>query len=337
MQSYFCNTILIWLVILLYRFNPYYVESLRADTQATFFFLAIAYTCAGAVYHALLPSHRISPGAGLIIFRAFIRNLNEARSYLKNFTSDPGLKAPALTKLEKTMILFTIVKIYFLPMMLNSSYILFYDVINMYSKSAARAGDLFIVRGFNDTVYPLLLGVIFLIDTVYFSFGYAFEAGPLDNRVRSVEPTFLGWCAALICYSPFKAMFCRYINWYPNYCASTPDMTVTFIMRVMVIILLFIYAWATVSLGAKCSNLTNRGIVSRGAYAIVRHPSYTAKNIAWWVTVLPIMNIYVFLSMLVWSFVYYLRAITEERHLLSDPDYREYCRRVRYRFIPYVW
>jgi protein-S-isoprenylcysteine O-methyltransferase Ste14 len=38
-----------------------------------------------------------------------------------------------------------------------------------------------------------------------------------------------------------------------------------------------------------------------------------------------------------WSFIYFLRAVTEERHLSSDPDYLAYCKRVPYRFIPGVF
>lgn len=336
MQSYSSTAILFWLAILFYRFNPYYEEALRSDTQATLLYLALAYTCAGAVYYALIPEHRVTPGAGLIIVRALARILKEARTYLTNFTSNPEHKTPALQKHEKTAILFTLVKLYFFPMMLNSFYILLHDVVRMYS-AAARFWDLFSMEGYITAIHPLLIGIIFLIDTAYYSFGYAVEAGALDNRVRSVEPTVLGWCAALACYSPFKAMLCRYTNWYPDYLASVPDMSLTFIMRVAVVLLLLVYVWATVSLGAKCSNLTNRGIVDRGAYAVVRHPAYASKNIAWWITVLPVMDIYVFLGMLTWSFIYYLRAITEERHLIAEPEYREYCRRVRFRFIPFVW
>ena len=91
------------------------------------------------------------------------------------------------------------------------------------------------------------------------------------------------------------------------------------------------------SLGTKCSNLTNRGIVTRGPYRFVRHPAYISKNLAWWITLIPIFGFYAFLSMFVWSFVYYLRAITEERHLIKDLDYQEYCRNVKYRFIPGVY
>jgi protein-S-isoprenylcysteine O-methyltransferase Ste14 len=36
-----------------------------------------------------------------------------------------------------------------------------------------------------------------------------------------------------------------------------------------------------------------------------------------------------------WSFIYYMRAITEERHLLrANNGYAEYMRSVRWRFIP---
>ena len=47
---------------------------------------------------------------------------------------------------------------------------------------------------------------------------------------------------------------------------------------------------------------------------------------------------YTFVSLIGWSAIYVLRAITEERHLLMiDNGYREYARQVRWRFIPGVW
>ena len=38
-----------------------------------------------------------------------------------------------------------------------------------------------------------------------------------------------------------------------------------------------------------------------------------------------------------WNMIYFLRAMTEERHLRADPDYRAYCEHVPYRFIPGIW
>lgn len=42
-----------------------------------------------------------------------------------------------------------------------------------------------------------------------------------------------------------------------------------------------IFAWASLSLGFKASNLTNRGIVTKGPYRWVRHPAYAAKLGIW--------------------------------------------------------
>lgn len=96
--------------------------------------------------------------------------------------------------------------------------------------------------------------------------------------------------------------------------------------------------YASISLGTKCSNLTNRGIVKIGAYKFVRHPAYISKNLVWWLTLAPVLmdNNFAFLSMIVWSFIYFMRAITEEKHLLNDKEYQEYCAKVKYRFIPGV-
>ena len=108
-----------------------------------------------------------------------------------------------------------------------------------------------------------------------------------------------------------------------------------------------VYSWASWSLGLKASNLTHRGIVSTGAYAFVRHPAYFFKNLAWWVGGIPAIfagfsrdfsdGFYIVFCLAGWSTLYFLRAITEERHLMSvDDDYLVYAAKVRYRFIPFL-
>jgi protein-S-isoprenylcysteine O-methyltransferase Ste14 len=42
------------------------------------------------------------------------------------------------------------------------------------------------------------------------------------------------------------------------------------------------------------------------------------------------------LGLVVMSSIYYMRAITEERHLGRDAEYRAYMKKVPYRFIPGV-
>jgi protein-S-isoprenylcysteine O-methyltransferase Ste14 len=116
---------------------------------------------------------------------------------------------------------------------------------------------------------------------------------------------------------------------------------------------LTIYVLASVALGTKASNLTNRGIIKAFPYNIVRHPAYISKNVFWLCSVLVLIimayenstsSFMVFISqaffiLVAWAAVaaiYYFRALTEEQHLMRDPDYREYVNEVKYRFIPHI-
>ena len=112
----------------------------------------------------------------------------------------------------------------------------------------------------------------------------------------------------------------------------------TFFLRLIMLVLITIYTLSTVNLGWKCSNLTNRGIVSHGMYSVVRHPAYTAKNFFWLISLSPVIlnKPEAALYMLGWMFIYFLRAYTEEKHLSKDPDYKAYCKKVKYRFIPKI-
>lgn len=176
-----------------------------------------------------------------------------------------------------------------------------------------------------------------MIDTLYFAFGYSIESGELKNKILSVEPTFLGWFVALICYPPLNTQMTRFTDWYANDYVMFGSDGITCIIRMIIVSLLLIYVGATIALGAKCSNLTNRGIVSRGPYAIIRHPAYISKNLAWWITIIPIASLPAILSMSAWSFIYHLRSITEEKHLMKDKNYQKYCKKVKYRYIPYIY
>ncbi|MBI2581101.1 isoprenylcysteine carboxylmethyltransferase family protein [Candidatus Woesearchaeota archaeon] len=250
---------------------------------------------------------------------------------------------PKIDQHEKTVLLFVLVKVFFLPLMLN----FLFNSLNNFQNGLGvwRAQEFAIsMQSFNSVIYPALVALIFVIDTAYFSFGYAIESSWLRNTVRSVEPTFFGWIVTLACYPPFNAFFGNYVGWYANDYVQLSTEGLTFTLRIAVLVLFLIYVWATIALGAKCSNLTNRGIVSRGPYAFVRHPAYVAKNLAWAITVLPLItsanpvhSAAILATTGAWALVYFFRAITEERHLIADKDYQEYCKKVRYRFIPGVF
>jgi protein-S-isoprenylcysteine O-methyltransferase Ste14 len=238
---------------------------------------------------------------------------------------------------ERVALRAVLVKAIYLPLMLN--WLLFH--MHGLGDFAHR----FLASGvfFPDGYWVVYHG-LFLVDVLVFAVGYGLEHPRLGNEIRSVEPTFLGWFVTLACYPPLFLATARVIGWhtddYPAYDAAW----LRWLAAPVILGCVGVYVWATLALGFKASNLTHRGVVRTGPYAWVRHPAYVGKNLAWWVGAVPLLihqagqglapAAVVLLGMTAWSLIYCLRALTEERHLGRDPEYQEYCQRVRYRFIP---
>ncbi len=201
---------------------------------------------------------------------------------------------------------------------------------------------------FDSTLFWACFQLILFIDTLLFTLGYLIELPSLRNRIRSVDPTFFGWFICLACYPPFNEFTMRWLPWQSSDFPFFGNTAVHIAVNVTLLVALAIFSWASLSLGFKASNLTNRGIVTHGPYALVRHPAYAAKNLAWWLGALPGLAMLLsmhnyrafFLAVLClcgWTAIYALRALTEERHLLMGRNgYAEYAQRVRWRFVPGV-
>jgi hypothetical protein len=199
---------------------------------------------------------------------------------------------------------------------------------------------------FDTSLFWAAFQLILFIDTLLFTIGYIIELPVLGNRIRSVDPTFFGWFVCLACYPPFNDFTGRFLEWRSSDFPGFNNDYVHIGVNIVLLSALAIFSWASIALGFKASNLTNRGIVSHGPYAFVRHPAYAAKNLAWWLGALPTLGMffaagdwrgfaYSLLSLCGWTMIYVLRAITEERHLLMlDNGYAQYTRHVRWRFVP---
>ncbi|HVF93222.1 MAG TPA: DUF1295 domain-containing protein [Sphingomonas sp.] len=181
-----------------------------------------------------------------------------------------------------------------------------------------------------------LITLMFTLDVAFATVGYVLTMRPLDAHIRSANPHAAAWMAALICYPPFILMEAGGpLDYHPG----TADWTHWFAGHPVVlaawgavlVALTAVYASATVAFGLRFSNLTHRGILTHGPYAISRHPAYLSKNLFWWLATLPVLTLgsaadamRATLLLGVVSGVYYWRARTEERHLGADPDYRAY-------------
>ena len=197
--------------------------------------------------------------------------------------------------------------------------------------------------------YWFLFRLILFVDVFFFTIGYLVELPILKNEIRSVDPTILGWVVALACYPPFNGLTGSVFGWHSSdFPQFTNNPTVHLLANSLVLLLMAGYSWASIALNFKASNLTHRGIVSSGPYQFVRHPAYACKNLAWWIGLGPALILAAHTSltavlltagsMLGWSAIYYMRAVTEEDHLRSvDHAYDLYCKKVKYRFIPFIW
>jgi len=182
----------------------------------------------------------------------------------------------------------------------------------------------------------LAYDLVFFIDCGTALIGYSLESRWLGNKTRSVEPTFLGWAAALSCYPPYNNVLGTYLPLENGPGFITGENTLL-AFRAVTVLLFAIYASATVAFGFKFSNLTNRGIISRGPYRFIRHPAYVTKCTAWWLEHLPTMTLTKAFFLTLLCCVYALRAWTEERHLSMDPEYRAYQRKVPWVILPGVY
>lgn len=332
LRHYFYGAMLYGIGLYFCLNNSYYVSFMKSSTKDILINLYIVYLVVAPFMFFLDRKKDINNHKPYLIFSSIKRNIIAFAKYIGSFGKNSQIM-PFFSHREKTAILFMLVKLFYLPLMLNF-------LIGNYHSFFSNAGDLVKINSIETMTYAgytFALSFIFFVDVAFFSFGYMFEAKYLKNKVRSVEPTLLGWVVALACYPPFNTTVTKYIGWSASDYIMFSTINITFIARSSIILLLLVYLWASISLWTKCSNLTNRGIVTTGAYRWIRHPAYISKNLAWWITVLPVMSVSAFIAMFGWSFIYYLRTITEERHLMRDPDYRAYCKKTKYMFIPYVW
>ena len=312
LKLYFSSVFVYSLGIWAFNYLQYYQRTLGVEALKTLNYLYFGYLLIAPLFYYFYADAETTNKSYLAI--------RGIAKYFSDFYRHE--KYAQLEKQEKVAILFMLVKVFYLPTMLGFFF------------SQSRY---FIDNYNNFQWYVFSLALIFSVDTFIFSFGYAFEGKALKNVVKSVEPTLFGWAVTLICYPPFNSFLGRYVEWGANDYVEFWNPALTTIMRILVIFLLAIYVIASIALGTKASNLTNRGIVASFPYNIIRHPAYASKVFSWWLTLLPIINWPFAIGMCVWTAIYYFRAITEEKHLSQDPDYIDYCKKVKYRFVPGIY
>jgi len=307
-------------------------------TGRQFFVMAAAsYACIIVMYHMLAPCRGSSKS---------LRFFRVAQAFLRQPVLFLGRR---VEREARVAVLATLLKGFFAPLMVMSLMTFCVGAISnaltFFEGATLGVGMRALFEGYG---FWMLMQCILFIDVLIFTLGYLIEVPRLGNEIRSVDPTLLGWAAALFCYPPFNVVTSKLLGSQVSDFPQFNDPSVHVALNVALLMLLACYSWASVALGLKASNLTHRGIVTRGPYRFVRHPAYVCKSMAWWISSAPLVLIAIdqgiyegirsMVSVAAWSMLYVLRALTEEDHLRGvDGEYKLYSERVRYRFIPGVY
>ncbi len=307
------NLALVWAATAVYLTHPYFLRFYSDDARFFLLGLAVSYS---VLSPALFLSFRYSgvSSHGLKVLRALWRSLMTG-----SLSWSPE---------ERLSVLLTAVRAFFIPLMANAvighTHQIGYRMSLLQNDSADRDLDL----------YYVVLAMMFMVDTLVFLLGYMIESPRISNHVRSVDSSASGWLATMSCYSPFSGVTMLMIPWDPTYEIVMPAGAFRDFIMVSVVVLTAVTLGAVAVLGLKASNLTHRGVVTSGPYAVVRHPIYSLKLLSWFVIAVPTLSLTSTIGLAMWGLIYVARAATEERHLRQDPDYIAYVKRVRYRFIP---
>jgi protein-S-isoprenylcysteine O-methyltransferase Ste14 len=79
-------------------------------------------------------------------------------------------------------------------------------------------------------------------------------------------------------------------------------------------------------------------VIATGPYAIIRHPMYSGAIVMLFGTPLALGSWWGLLVFVPITFIIALRLLDEEKVLSQSlSGYREYCQKVRYRLVPFIW
>jgi len=82
----------------------------------------------------------------------------------------------------------------------------------------------------------------------------------------------------------------------------------------------------------------NQQVISTGPYAVIRHPMYAGALVVLFATPLALGSWWGLVMFIPIILVVILRLLDEERFLQKSlPGYIEYCGKIRFRLMPYIW
>lgn len=306
------------------------------------------YALLAPIIYAIFKPQSIRESRSLTIFGYFKRQLGKGlpiQAFLNNITP---------TEKEKQAMMIVFMQVFFSTFtahLLCENYLgsigyNFSFLTVMFQQALEYASTQGIVAGLMQFIIDtgdIWLKIIFTISTFVFLISYLSDSSLLKNKIKSIDTTPLGVLSCICCYYPITILTFSFIRVTEEDLLDVNNIVLLSILNLIVILANLGSLIAILRLGTKAGNLTNRGIVTGFPYNIVRHPDYSMQIVYIMATTVPLYinnsislfeKFMITLSTLAWIYIYYLRAITEERHLYQDEDYQKYTEKVKYRFIP---
>ena len=107
---------------------------------------------------------------------------------------------------------------------------------------------------------------------------------------------------------------------------------------ILAFVLLFYVFKQNTFLSATIEVQEEQQVISTGLYGIVRHPMYLGAIILLLFTPIALGSYYGLLPVFLLTFVIIYRAIDEEKDLKQNlVGYKEYCEKVKYHFLPFIF
>lgn len=220
------------------------------------------------------------------------------------------------------------------------------------AKSIAGMSFLFIVMGaalflpFGGLSYILAwwyLAVFFISALVITLYLFLFDKHLLRSRLAAgpvAEPTVT---QKLIQSAAGLAFIAIYIvaGFDQKYHWSTVPQPLSFAsdtLCTLAFVFLFYVFKQNTYLSATIEVQDNQQVISTGLYAIIRHPMYSGATILMLFTPLALGSFWGLVPATILAIVIGIRAVDEEHQLTTNlTGYKEYCAKVKYRLIPFIF
>ena len=335
-KHYIASIIIYGIIFVVLTCCPLYYETIENDpfdyTRVLGLYY-IAYILLAPIFLAIFKPKSVLQSRSLAVFNYF------ARQFKKQETTEQYLKT-----FFGVYCVNMLCNKYLLSLGYNLDFIkVMFEQAIVYVSTGANAfqgiGQFLVDTG--DMWIKLSMTVILFV----LSISYLSELSIFRNKIKSVDTTPLGVLSCIICYYPITILTNKFLLVTEQNQLPVNNSTLLAILYLLIMIAHFGMLLAILRLGTKAGNLTNRGIVTGFPYNIVRHPEYSMQIFYIILTTIPLFLmkdnniielIFITFATLGWIYIYYLRAVTEERHLIKDEKYKQYVEKVKHRFIPWV-